>query len=171
MSQFEFEAGVNDCLKNLEAPLSKGPMPRWQRKERERKLSSVGKPFSPIRRNSCSSKVSGMSSKSQLFTPSKNTKTPLKTPKKTPARSPKKFSSPPRGDRFIPNRPLGDCEWSHFQIVQGGTDADTNCELEVEANTEYQSIMSENMGTNPAGCKILHFKSGAPITKEGNGVE
>lgn len=163
MAQFEFEAGVNDCLKKLEAPLSRGPVPRWQRKERERNLSSSGKPLSPLQTTSRSCGASRLSSKTQTYTPGKKAKTPCKSPKKTPQKSPRKFGSSPKGDRFIPTRPLVDCEWSHFQIMQGCEAAD--CDMEVEANTEYQTTMAENLGSSNS--KILHFKSAAPVTKEG----
>lgn len=170
MAQFEFENGVNDCLKKLEAPLSKGPVPRWQRKEREKNLASSGKPFSPLQTTSRSRINSNLSSKAQTYTPGKKTKTPCKSPKKskTPQKTPKKFGISPRGDRFIPSRPLGDCEWSHFQIMQGNDSADASCDMEVEGNWEYQTIMAENLGSNSNNCKILHFKSGAPTSKEGS---
>ena len=167
MAQFEFEAGVNDCLKKLEAPLSKGPVPRWQRKERERNLSSSGKPLSPLQTTSRSRWPSNVSSKTQSYTPGQKAKTPCKSPKKTPQKSPKKFGLSPRGDRFIPSRPLIDCEWSHFQIMQGNEARDTSGDMELEATPEFQATMSENLGNNPSNSKILHFKSGAPVTKEG----
>ena len=165
MAQFEFENGVNDCLKKLEAPLSKGPIPRWQRKERERNLPSSGKPLSPLQTTSRSRVNSNLPSKTQTFTPGKRTKTPCKSPKKTPQKTPKKFLE---GDRFIPSRPLVDCEWSHFQIMQGNESVDASCDIEVESSVEYQSAMSENLGSSSNNCKILHFKSGAPVTKEGS---
>lgn len=165
MAQFEFENGVNDCLKKLEAPLSKGPIPRWQRKERERNLFSSGKPLSPLQTTSRSRVNSNLSSKTQTFTPGKKTKTPCKSPKKTPQKTPKKFLE---GDRFIPCRPLVDCEWSHFQIMQGTESVDASCDAEVEGNLDYQSAMSETLGGSSNNCKILHFKAGAPVTKEGS---
>ena len=168
MAQFEFEAGVNDCLKKLEAPLSRGPVPRWQRKERERNLCSSGKPLSPLQTSSRSRRPSSTSSKAQTYTPGKKAKTPCKSPKKTPLKSPKKFGLSPRGDRFIPSRPLTDCEWSHFQIMQGSEGTDTSAgDMELEATPEFQATMAENLGNNPSNSKILHFKSGAPVTKEG----
>lgn len=170
MAQFEFENGVNDCLKKLEAPLSKGPVPRWQRKERERNLASSGKPLSPLQTTSRSRRNSNVSSKTQTYTPGKKTaKTPCKSPKKTPQKTPRKFGLSPRGDRFIPSRPLADCEWSHFQIMQGSEAADPSCDMEVEGKgPEYQATMAENLASNSNNCKILHFKSGAPMTKEGS---
>lgn len=165
MSQFEFEAGVNDCLKKLEGPLSGGPIPRWQRKERGGNLACSGKPFSPLQATSRSRLTLNLSS--QTYTPGgKKAKTPSKSPKKTPLKSPKKFGLSPRGDRFIPARPLVDCEWSHFQIMQGSEAADSVYDMELEGNDEYQATMAEHLGTNST-CKILRFKSGAPMTKEG----
>lgn len=162
MAQFDFETGVKDCLKNLEAPLSKGPVPRWQRKERER--LSRGKPFSPLRTNTRGLRASN----SQSSTPGTKSKTANKTSKKTPQKSPKKFGlTTPRGDRFIPNRQLTDCEWSHFQVIQEIEGTDSNCEMELEANPEYGAIIAENLGCNPSNSKILRFKSSAPLSKEG----
>lgn len=169
MAQFEFENGVNDCLKKLEAPLSKGPVPRWQRKERERNLASSGKPLSPLQSTSRSRGTSNLACKVQTYTPGKKAKTPCKSPKKTPQKTPKKFGLSPRGDRFIPSRPLADCEWSHFQIMQGSDSADASCDMEVDqGNAEYQATMAENLASGSSNSKILHFKSGAPMTKEGN---
>ena len=163
-AQFEFEAGINDCLKKLEAPLSRGPVPRWQRKEGERNLASSGKPLSPLQVTS-RSRPTNIST--QTYTPGKKAKTPCKSPKKTPHKSPKKFGLSPRGDRFIPARPLVDCEWGHFQIMQGSEAADMSHEMEMEGNTEYQTTIDENLGSIVNNCRILHFKSGAPVTKEG----
>ena len=160
MAQFEFEAGVNDCLKKLEAPLSRGPAPRWQRKEKQRSLPFAGKPFSPLQTTS----RSRVPAKSKRFTSGQKS---ANTPKKTPRKSPKKYGLTPCGDRFIPNRPLTDCEWSHFQVMHGSEVNDTSCEMELEANQEYGAIIAENLGYNPANSKILRFKSGAPLTKEG----
>lgn len=163
MAQFDFETGVKDCLKNLEAPLSKGPVPRWQRKERER--LSRGKPFSPLRTNTRGLRASN----SESSTPGTKSKTANKTSKKTPQKSPKKFGlTTPRGDRFIPNRQLTDCDWSHFQVIQGIEGSDSNCEMELEANPEYGAIIAENLGCNPSNSKILRFKSSAPLSKEGH---
>lgn len=163
MAHFEFEAGVNECLKKLEAPLSKGPVPRWQRKERERNVASSGKPLSPLQTTSRSRLPSNVSSKTQTYTPAKKAKTPSKSPKK----SPQKFGQTPRGDRFIPTRSFLDCEWSHFQITQGSEVAETSGDMELEANADYQTTMAENLSSNPSKSKILHFKAGAPVTKEG----
>lgn len=164
MAQYEFENGVNDCLKKLEAPLSKGPVPRWQRKERERILASTGKPLSPLQTTSRNHVNSKLSSKTQTHTPGKRAKTPTKTPQK----SPKKFGLSPRGDRFIPSRPLVDCEWSHFQIMQGTNSGEANCEMDVEGNSQYYSNMAENLQSSSSNGKILHFKSGAPVAREGS---
>lgn len=171
MAQFEFENGVNDCLKKLEAPLSKGPVPRWQRKERERILSSSGKPLSPLQTSAGSRVTFDLSSKTRTYTPGKAAKTLSKTPKKTPQKSPKKFGLSPRGDRFIPSRPLVDCEWSHFQILQGTELGEANCEMELEGNSQYQTNMAENLGSSSSNCKILHFKAGAPMAKEGSVID
>lgn len=164
MAQYEFENGVNDCLKKLEAPLSKGPVPRWQRKERERILASTGKPLSPLQTTSRNHVNSKLSSKTQTHTPGKRAKTPTKTPQK----SPKKFGLSPRGDRFIPSRPLVDCEWSHFQIMQGTDSGEANREMEVEGNSQHYSNMAENLQSSSSNGKILHFKSGAPVAREGH---
>ncbi|PFX25778.1 Cell division cycle protein 20-like [Stylophora pistillata] len=164
MAQFEFENGVNDCLKKLEAPLSKGPVPRWQRKERERILASTGKVLSPLQTTGRNRVNSKLSSKTQTCTPGKRAKTPTKTPQK----SPRKFGLSPRGDRFIPSRPLVDCEWSHFQIIQGTDLGEANCEMEVEGNSQYYANMAENLSSSSSNSKILHFKSGAPVAREGH---
>ena len=137
-------------------------------KKRKRKESSLyWQTFVPLQATSRSRSISNLSSKAQTYTPGKKAKTPCKSPKKSPQKSPKKFGLSPRGDRFIPTRPLVDCEWSHFQIMQGSEAADACCDMEVEGNSEYQTTLAENLGHDPGRSKILHFKSGAPVTNEG----
>ncbi|XP_048588829.1 cell division cycle protein 20 homolog [Nematostella vectensis] len=159
MENIKFENGVNDCLKNFEAPLKSGPIPRWQRKEQQRLRSSSG-PLSPLPNNF------------QRHSESLPKKTISKTPKKgTPKR--KQDPSPSRGDRFIPNRPSNaDCDWSHHQMMQanqGETAIEGSSEEEDEDKGESatQKRMSNALADGKAESKILHFKSGAPAAKEG----
>jgi len=52
--------------------------------------------------------------------------------------------------------------------MQGSEAADACCDMEVEGNSEYQTTLAENLGHDPGRSKILHFKSGAPVTNEGH---
>jgi hypothetical protein len=98
MAHLRFESGLNECLKNLEAPITNGPQFRWQRKqEQQRKGFQSNGPLSPLPINYTTTSPSKVSRK----TPLKSTRT-QKTPKKTPKKPHE--HSPVQGDRFIPNR-------------------------------------------------------------------
>lgn len=162
MSQFNFENELNNVLR-MDAPLSKGPPIRWQRKE------------------DCNASVnSSLNISTASKTPMKNVnrsmnnpKTPTtgsgaKTPKsqgksKTPGKAPK---TPSAGDRFIPNRSATQFELGHFKIMNDGK-AD-NPELLSPSQQEFQKVMSENLnGADIMSNKIISYKNKAPNAPEG----
>lgn len=88
-----YEAGINECLKKFEAPITNGPQFRWQRKQEQRKWRETNPPLSPLPIN----RLSPTHQQQQQH---------KKSPKKTPKKS---FSDSGgigtlQGDRFIPNR-------------------------------------------------------------------
>lgn len=96
MAHLRFETGINECLKSLEAPITKGPQFRWQRKQEQRSVRQSEGPLSPLPNNF--SRTTTPSAKSRRKTPLK----PQKTPKKTPKKGLENTAA--QGDRFIPNR-------------------------------------------------------------------
>ncbi|KAK3738534.1 hypothetical protein QZH41_012044, partial [Actinostola sp. cb2023] len=160
MAHLRFETGVNECLKTLEAPLTNGPQFRWQRKQQQRLRGSHAgdRPLSPLPNNY---QAPSPSVKSRRKTPLKPKQTPKKTPKK-PAEN-----STLQGDRFIPNRTTTDCEWGHYQMVYGSHDQDDSSDTADETVENPQKSKEKQSDARVEGSKILHFKTGAPASKQG----
>lgn len=144
MSHFSFENEVNDLLR-LDAPLNKGPAPRWQRKSAKDTRSSATS--TPLKNSSHLNKSTG--------------KTPLKTPKSIGKKTPKT----PSEDRFIPNRASMNFELSYWKMMSN------NEENEVEGTSpskaEFKKNVSENLCGNDAKSRILSYKNKAPTPREG----
>lgn len=146
MSHFSFQTEVNDLLR-LDAPINKGPAPRWQRKSTERRSSSATS-STPLR------------SSSRLNT----SKTPSKTPKslkKTPGKR-----KTPSEDRFIPNRSAMNFEANYYKMVSADLENEEN-DCVSPSKAEFKKNMSENLGGNEANARILAFKNKAPTPREG----
>lgn len=146
MSHFSFETEVNNLLR-LDAPMSRGPAPRWQKKSTERRRSSSA-PSTPLR-NSFRLNSS---------------KTPSKTPKslkKTPGKA-----KTPSEDRFIPNRSAMNFEANYYKMVSADRENEEN-ECESPSKVEFKKNMAENLGGNEANTRILAFKNKAPTPREG----
>lgn len=147
MSHFSFETEVNNLLR-LDAPMSRGPAPRWQKKSTERRRSSSA-PSTPLR-NSFRLNSS---------------KTPSKTPKslkKTPGKA-----KTPSEDRFIPNRSAMNFEANYYKMVSADRENEEN-ECESPSKVEFKKNMAENLGGNEANTRILAFKNKAPTPREGH---
>ncbi|XP_070539297.1 cell division cycle protein 20 homolog [Ptychodera flava] len=163
MAHFQFETSVNELVR-LDGPVG-GPMPRWQRKEKQQKericsgnANSLSLPMSPSR------------------LPLQ--KTPKRTPKKSPrsakspngSKSPKCKSTSPIMDRFIPNRSTMDMERSHFLLTHPSGieneagDGDEDDDEDIEAK---QNLATALNGDSIADAKILSFKNKAPRAAEG----
>jgi len=151
MSHFNLENEINTALK-LDAPMSKGPLPRWQRKALETSTSS-------------NTSLNISANQSQTKTPSK---TPKKSKKSTPGRNKTpKTPLPNGGDRFIGNRSATNFELSHFKVSQ------QDCESpEKEASPNkltYQRKMSENLhGGDINNVRIVSYQTKAPRAPEGH---
>lgn len=146
MSQFSFHTEVNDLLR-LDAPINKGPTPRWQRKSTERRSSSATS-STPLRN---SSRLN-------------SSKTPSKTPKslkKTPGKP-----KTPSEDRFIPNRSAMNFEANYYKMVSADLENEEN-ECASPSKAEFKKNMAENLRGNEPNARILAFKNKAPAPKEG----
>lgn len=146
MSHFNFQTEVNDLLR-LDAPISKGPAPRWQRKSTEHRCSSATS-STPLRN----------SSRLNL------SKTPSKTPK-----SLKKTPKTPSEDRFIPNRSAMNFEANYHKMISADAENEEN-ECTSPSKAEFKKNMTENLCGNEANARILVFKNKAPTPREGNRI-
>lgn len=158
MAQFNGENDVNISAR-IDAPIAKGPMPRWHRKA----LDSSSASF-------CSNTSTSFS-----INHSATCKTPGKTPKKTPGRSkPKTPKTPMGGDRFIPNRANTQFEIGHFMIMQQQQQQQENCQngktdQPSPHKQEYQRMISESLhGTDINQVKIMSYTNKAPSAPDGH---
>lgn len=156
----------------MDGPLTKGPLPRWQKKGLENSTNSIN-----ISLNSSKAKSNSSTNCSTSKTPTKRhggsdvvrKKTPSKTPSKSksPSRSTtptpnKGAKTPSGGDRFIPIRSTTNFELSHFKLTQTE-------DTEVSSpQKEIQKIISENLhGNDISKQKILAYQNKAPAAPEG----
>ena len=160
-SQFSFENEIS-IVTRMDAPISKGPMARWQRKALEAnsisnsslnqsastKLNSISCGFANLSLplgGANSSLVAGAKRISEA-----TRKTPSKTPKNSPGRNNKSGSmmpgrkTPGGADRFIPSRTGTDFEASRFHLLHHDiTDAEK--ETMSPSKREYKRLMAENL--------------------------
>ena len=150
MSHFNFETEVNELIR-LDAPITTGPQPRWQRKAEEENILKTAKTSTPMK------------------TSSRHTnKTPSRSPKSGGKRTPGKPKTPktPSGDRFIPNRSSMNFDASYFKVVGKDTN-DENQNDESPTKTEFRKSMTENLCANELNAKILTYTNKAPVPREG----
>jgi len=152
-SQFSFENEIS-IVTRMDAPISKGPMARWQRKALEANSisnSSLNQSAS-TKLNSISCGFANLSlplggANSSLVAGAKriSEKTPSKTPKNSPGRNKKSGSMIPGGaDRFIPSHTGTDFEASQFHLLHHDV---TNAEKETmsPSKRKYKRLMAENL--------------------------
>ncbi|XP_049799379.1 cell division cycle protein 20 homolog isoform X1 [Schistocerca nitens] len=157
MSQFSFFNEINSCVR-MDDPITKGPVPRWQKKNLD--TSNRGKP------NTSSSSTSNKTP-TRLTTENgnKSKKTPSKTPKKSPGSKTPGAKTPSGGDRFIPVRSQSSFEMGHFKINQ----EQENEELLSPSKRDKQRIMSENLhGADINKTRVLCYQNKAPNAPEGH---
>jgi cell division cycle protein 20 (cofactor of APC complex) len=140
MSRFKFESELDDLLR-LDAPMGKGPTPRWQRK------ASSDRSHTPLR-------------SSRLNTSSK---TPSKTPKSKTPRT-KKTPKTPSEDRFIPCRSSMNFETNYYKMVSTESEEQEN---ESPSKKDYKKNIAENLNGGEANARILAYKTKAPTPREG----
>ncbi|XP_042214085.1 cell division cycle protein 20 homolog isoform X2 [Homarus americanus] len=173
----------------MDGELTRGPIPRWQRKAQEQGIHSLN-----VNENSFIN-ISGLGTPQSAKTPHTGSFLDVNSPGR--GKSPGRNKSPGRGipklsvrgvgqktpsrktpstpinqqDRFIPNRSTTDLERSHHLLVSsmeasGGEKSEAD-ELSLQQK-EYQEKMSENLNDGqPQESRILSFKSKAPQAKEG----
>ncbi|XP_042191780.1 cell division cycle protein 20 homolog [Callorhinchus milii] len=154
MAQFVFENDVNSLLK-LDAPITNGPLARWQRKAKEN--SGVAGSLASAN----TSGLSPMKTTNRSLNASK-TLTPSKTPGKTKTPKSSKCSrvqitpSKVGGDRYIPTRNAAQMDVAHFLINK-------DQENESPTKKEQQKAWSLNLnGYDIDQAKILRL-SGKPL--------
>lgn len=170
MSQFAFFNDLNSAVK-MDEPLTKGPLPRWQRKNKEN--SSVEMNISSF--NSSNSICSNDLNKSQgnneerRRSQSVGRKTPKTPSKKSPGRhksnpNTPKSKTPSGGDRYIPNRSAINNELSHYLLTR-----DENNEGDLSpSELEKRKAMSELVhGKDIQKSRVLAFQNKAPPPPDG----
>ncbi|KAK9875166.1 hypothetical protein WA026_005958 [Henosepilachna vigintioctopunctata] len=168
MSQFKYMNDMNDLF-NLDGPLSRGPLLRFQKKSQENVNIS-----SNLSLNSSKQKSMSVSNLSTSKTPTKNggsdvirlgRKTPSKTPSKARSKSttptPNKGAKTPNADRFIPSRSATNFDLAHFKLGQ-------NDNLLSPSSKELQKNICESLhGEDISKQKILSYQKKAPSAPEG----
>lgn len=191
MSHLQFDAKLSEALR-MDGDLTRGPIPRWQRKAMEQGMQqlSISNENSFVNKSGYSSPKLGKTPRSGSFletkspgrgkSPSRSKSPGRRIPKltvrgagqKTPSR---KTPVTPHNqqDRFIPNRSTTDTERSHHLLVtsmeaSGGEKSAEEDEVSLQQK-EYQEKMTENLNDGIAPeSRVLSFKSKAPQAKEGH---
>lgn len=168
MAHFNFENEVSKLIR-MDAPITKGPQMRWQRKLSESINSSRNESIcnnSVLQSSQCckTPKSKGLSTRTPGKTPGSTTKTPGKT-KQTPGKGSKTPTT--MGDRFIPNRSTTQFELGHYHVTSQSNGNDSDEEMMSPSKKEFQSAMSENLNGDLMNSKIISYKNKAPSAPEG----
>lgn len=166
MAQFNLENELQNSLK-LDTPLTRGPVPRW-----ERKAAELSTPALSISLN-CSANTSVLCSSLNKIS---SAKTPTKTPKKnsgdrlkrsTPSRNKTPKTPGGGGDRFIPNRSAMQFDLAKYMLSQNTEDNEN-----VSPNTSrYRAAMSENLNGDLSKFRIMAYQNKAPLAPLGHSSE
>lgn len=172
MAQFKYLNEINSLL-NVDGPLTRGPLARWQKKNLENSCSSNDTMNSSKQKSS----TALSSSVSNKTTPSKRIGSDVLRVKKTPSKTPSKSKSPSRsttptpndgaktpggGDRFIPCRSANNFELAHYKLNTEDIPVDS------PTQKEYQRVMGENLqGNDMNSQRILSYQKKAPSAPEG----
>lgn len=156
-------------LLNIDGPLTKGPMARWQKKAMESSCNSND--------TINSSKQHSSSALGSKTTPSKRTGTDVVRVRKTPSKTPSKSKSPSRsttptpnegaktpggGDRFIPCRSANNFDLANYKLNMKDIPVDS------PTQKEYQRVMGESLhGNDINNLRILAYQKKPPAAPEG----
>lgn len=191
MAQFNLENEISAATR-MDAPLSRGPAFRWERKnqagatsagnrrplETSFNLSQSLSMSQSMHNQSLSAVLAGAPSGSsgnktpsgsRSTTPTRNSNSGgRKTPNKSPGRAAEAKSG---ADRFIPNRSTTQFELGHYKLTTGedaDNDEDGAAPLSPQ-KLEYQKKMSQNLnnGCDLADAKILSYTNKPPSAPEG----
>lgn len=146
MSQFSFLNEIYNAT-SMEGELTKGPMPRWQKKLEDNSRSILSVSYSGD--NKAPSKTPGKNSEK------KTGKTPAKTPN--------------GGDRFIPNRGTTNFDLGHYLVKQEqeNDDAAKNNFENKNTKEEKQQLISDALQIgDPTNARILSYKNKAPAAPD-----
>lgn len=162
MANLNFVNDLNQLL-TMDEPVTKGPLPRWQKKILESSNTSINASLNSTSVNS------NLTSK----TPSKKSSYEnKKTPGKTPGKSPGCKSNPVTpghqagGDRFIPSRSASNFDLGHFLVNKSIAEEET--EETKSPQKENQRILSETIhGGDINNMRILSYQNKAPAPPEG----
>lgn len=158
MAQFQFWNEVNGLL-NMDGPITKGPIPRHQRRKlRECQQQSTSS--TSLSSKTPTKSVHDVDNLRSTKTPSSKSKTPGKTTKLT------KTPTPSKGDRFIPSRSASNFDLAHYKISK-----EDECDVNNVASPskfEMERILSENLhGLDINKQRILSYQNKAPSAPEG----
>lgn len=166
MAQFKFMTEMNNLL-TVDGPLTKGPPPRWQRKNQEN-LTISNMSLNSSKHKSMSTSLSYSKSPSRNHSSAdglvRTRKTPSKTPSKNKSTTPtsNKVLKTPVADRFIPVRSASNFELAHYRLNQKDDPSDS------PSQKELQKAMCESLhGTNIDSQKILSYREKPPTAPEG----
>lgn len=164
MAQFKYGNEIAGLM-NIDGPITKGPVPRWQRKGQANSSSVNNSILSLSTSMNTTTTVTKSPSKKN---DSRSKKTPINTPlkNKSPGRSggatPSQPKTPGGGDRFIPSRSATNFDLVHYKINQ--TDSNDGS----PSKTDMQQALMDNIpGGGDTKKRILAFQKKAPPAPEG----
>lgn len=166
MAQFNLENELQHSLK-LDTPLTRGPVPRWERKATEFSTPALSASLNCSANSSvlCSSMNKISSAKTPSKTPKKNTGDKIK--RITPSRNKTPKTPGGGGDRFIPNRSAMQFDLAKYVLSQPGEDNEN-----LSPNTSrYRTVMSENLNGNLSKFRIMAYQKKAPLAPIGQSSE
>lgn len=162
-AHFVFMNNLKSAVR-MDEPITKGPVPRWQKK------ANVLTDTSNSSQNTSKGNIS-KTSKEHNESNVGTKKTPSKTPKKSPGsksnpNTPYKPKTPTLGDRFIVSRSATDFEAAHYQISKKQENVENTEDVDQIVKDKCQ-VMSETLCSNLNKTKILAFQTKAPAPPEG----
>lgn len=154
MSQFQFWNEVNGLL-TMDGPITKGPMPRHQRRKLREQSSNASLSLNPKTPTKSTHDVEML----------RTAKSPAsKTPGKVTKMS--KTPTPSKGDRFIPSRSASNFDLAHYKISKEEEFDPTLTQS--PSKTDMERALSENLhGLDINKQRILSYANKAPSAPEG----
>ncbi|KAL1459225.1 hypothetical protein WDU94_011232 [Cyamophila willieti] len=170
MSQFAFFNDLNSAV-NMDEPITKGPAPRWQRKNKENSVEMNMSSFNSSNSISSNDLNKSRGNEEKRRSQSVGRKTPKTPSKKSPGRHKSnpntpsaKSKTPSGGDRYIPNRSAINAELSHYLLTR---DENNDGDLS-PSEREKQKAMSQLVhGKDIQKSRVLSFQNKAPPPPDG----
>ncbi|GFQ97760.1 cell division cycle protein 20 homolog [Trichonephila clavata] len=162
MAHFNLENELTNALR-FDAPLSRGPVPRWQRKALENSFANMS-----VNTSGNDSTLINMSlnKSASLKVPSSPKKTLEEWNKRiTPGRGGSGSKSPrDQGDRFIPHRSSMHFDLGHYLLTKSKSEENLS-----PNSSHFKRTMSENiLGEDISNFRILAYKNKAPQAPSGH---